>query len=98
MAIRPDMSDHAILREIGDRIKDHRLEQDVSQRGLAGKAGVSLSTLERVEAGAGSSMVSVVRILRALGLAGNLDELVPEPLPSPLARLKASGRKRQRAS
>ena len=40
---------------------------------------------------------SLIRVLRVLDLLESLDRLVPEPIPSPMERLKAAGRERRRA-
>jgi transcriptional regulator with XRE-family HTH domain len=98
MRLQPENSDQAILAELGERIARTRLERNMDQRGLAREAGVSKVTVERLEAGEPVKIISLVRILRALDLIDRLDQLVPEPLPSPLERLKTSGRQRQRAS
>lgn len=98
MRISAEHSDKAILAELGTRAAEIRLVRNVSQRELAESSGVAISTVKRFEAGEGASLVSVVRLLRGLGAAENLDDLIPEPLPSPIDRLKAKGRKRQRAS
>lgn len=98
MRISAEHSDKAILVELGKRAAENRLAQNVSQRELAERAGVAISTVKRFEAGEGASLVSVVRMLRGSDAAENLDELITEPLPSPIDRLKAKGRQRQRAS
>jgi transcriptional regulator with XRE-family HTH domain len=98
MRLQSENSDQAILAELGERIARTRLERNMDQRGLAREAGVSKVTVERLEAGEPVKVTSFVRILRALDLIDRLDQLVPEPLPSPLERLKTSGRQRQRAS
>lgn len=98
MRLQPENSDQVILAELGERVARTRLERNMGQRGLAREAGVSKVTVERLEAGEPVKMISLVRILRALDLIDRLDQLVPEPLPSPLERLKTSGRQRQRAS
>lgn len=91
-------ADGAILIELGSRVARTRLEQNMDQRQLALEAGVAKITLERLEAGEPVKVTSFIRVLRALGLLDRLDQLVPEPLPSPLERLKTSGRRRRRAS
>lgn len=98
MRLQPENSDHIVFAELGERVARTRLERNMDQRGLAREAGVSKVTVERLEAGEPVKMTSFVRILRALDLIDRLDQLVPEPLPSPLERLKTSGRQRQRAS
>ena len=93
-----DLSDKAVLEEIGHRIAQYRLNQDKTQALLAQEAGVSNRTLVRAEHGDSVQSSSLVRILRALQLVENLDALIPEPAVSPIQQLKMQGKRRQRAS
>jgi transcriptional regulator with XRE-family HTH domain len=97
MRIETLNSDETILAEIGRRLARTRLERNISQEELATEAGVSKSTVERLEAGHAVKLPSFLRVLRALGQLEVLDRLVPEPLPSPVERLKLQGRRRRRA-
>ena len=98
MKLTNDNSDGAILEEIGNRITQHRLNQNKTQAALAQEAGVSNRTLTRVEHGHSVQASSLIRILRALQLVDNLDALIPEPVVSPLQQLKMQGKRRKRAS
>lgn len=98
MRIENENSDKAVLEELGARLARTRLEQNVSQEQLASEAGVSKSTIERIETGREVKLTSLVRILRALGRLELLDQLLPEPLPSPIERARLQGRLRQRAA
>jgi len=73
------------------------LERNWSQERLAAEAGVGRVTLQRIEAGESPSLVNLIRVLRALGLLGGLNALLPEPEPSPMEELRRRGRRRQRA-
>jgi transcriptional regulator with XRE-family HTH domain len=96
--IENENSDRAVLEELGARLARTRLEQNTSQEQLATEAGVSKSTVERIETGREVKLTSFVRILRALGRLELLDRLIPEPLPSPIERVRIQGRRRQRAA
>lgn len=98
MRIENGNSDKTVLDELGARLARTRLEQNISQAQLAATAGVSKSTVERIETGREVKLTSFVRILRALGRLELLDRLVPEPLPSPIERLRIQGRRRRRAA
>lgn len=97
MKIEAENSDEAVLDELGHRLARTRLERNVSQEQLAAEAGVSKSTVERLEAGRPVKLGSFVRVLRALGQLDVLDRVLPEPLPSPIERIRLQGRQRRRA-
>ena len=89
MPIQRLMSDETLLQEIGQRIARLRLERNLSQAQLAEQAGISKRTLERLEAGAAATQLSLfLRVLRQLDLLERLELLLPEPQPSPLALLE----------
>ena len=98
MKIESNLTDEAVLAELGARLERTRLERNLTQRRLAEEAGVERKALQRAEAGESVKLTSFVRILRALGLLDGLDQLVPEPLPSPIELLKRHDHRRQRAS
>ena len=90
-------ADDVVLRELGERLANSRLERNISQAQLATEAGVSKTTVERLERGKEVRVGSLIRILRALGQLDALDRLLPEPLPSPIERRRLQGRRRRRA-
>ncbi|HVY77879.1 MAG TPA: helix-turn-helix transcriptional regulator [Solirubrobacterales bacterium] len=98
MKIEASNSDSVVLAELGARLARTRLEQNLSQQSLAEEAGVSKATIERLEAGEPVKSTSLVRVLRSLGRLDALDRLLPQPLPSPVQRLRLQGRQRRRAS
>ncbi|MFK7931720.1 MAG: helix-turn-helix transcriptional regulator [Myxococcota bacterium] len=87
-----------MLQDLGRRIRQARLAQDITQRDLAREAGVSKPSIERLEAGRSVQLTTLLRTLRALGLDHNVQALVPEAPASPLALLEQQGARRQRAS
>jgi transcriptional regulator with XRE-family HTH domain len=97
MKIESNSTDDVVLGELGARLARTRLERNLSQARLAEEAGLSKRTVERLEAGEPVKSNSLVRTLRALGQLDALDRLVPEPLPSPVERLRLEGRRRRRA-
>lgn len=97
MRIENSLTDETVLTELGKRVARTRLERNVSQASLATEAGVSKTTLERLERGGGIQLESFIRILRALGQLDRLDIVVSEPLPSPIERIDTRGRTRRRA-
>ncbi len=98
MKITETLVDEAVLRELGERLARARLDRNLKQAELAAQAGISKRTLERLEAGEPAELVNLIRVCRALGLVERFEQLVPEPVPSPIAQLKLQGRERKRAA
>lgn len=90
------LTDAAILAALGRRLERHRIAADLTQAALAERAGIAKRTLERIEAGQGSELASLLRVLRALNLLGGVDALIPDLPASPLEELKRKGRVRRR--
>lgn len=96
MEISAQQTDSAVLEEIGARLRNARLERNLSQAALAAAAGIGRVTLQRIEEGAGgASLPSLIRILRALDLGDGLDRLVPAVAPSPLEEARRPRRRRR---
>jgi len=98
MKIEPTLSNLAILQELGGRIQHARLSRNLKQDDLAVSAGVSRSTIDRLEAGRSVQLDNIIRILRALDLLASLDGLLPQAVPGPLEQLRGRGKMRRRAS
>ncbi len=92
------MSDQAILKEIGGRLKRRRLNRNLTQQEVADQAGLTRMTVGEFERGASSSMMTLIRILRVLEALEELENFLPDTGPSPLQLAKFQGRQRQRAS
>ena len=74
--------------ELGRRIRQLRLSRNIDQRAAADKAGVARAALQNLEAGRGSSVQTLLRILKALNYLEGIEALAPEPTINPLALLK----------
>jgi transcriptional regulator with XRE-family HTH domain len=99
MKIESNMTDEQILENIGERLAQLRLEKNLTQRELAYQAGVGIRTVQRMETGSVSIQFSgFLRICRVLDLIEKFELLIPEPIESPITKLKQRGKKRQRAS
>ncbi|KRG76964.1 hypothetical protein ABB30_08320 [Stenotrophomonas ginsengisoli] len=77
-----------LLADLGSRVKARR--GAMTQMDLADKARVSRRALVDLEAGKGSSLVTYVRVMKALGLEQQLLDAVPRPTVSPMAMLGKS--------
>ena len=80
---------------LGQRLQALRLSRNYGQRELADKAGVSLRAIHNLEAGAGSTLGTFLRGLKALNAVDVIETLVPQPQISPLALLKNNDRPRR---
>lgn len=99
MKINASLHDEAILVELGARLRAWRLRTDLSQAEAAAKAGLNRKVVARIEAGEQVHSGSLIRLLRALGLLESLNELIPEPSPTPLEVFsRQSQKERQRVS
>lgn len=96
MVITQLASNEQVLRELGARVRAARIDTPFTQEELAVRAGVSLSTVAKLERGEDVRLSSVLDILRALGLLASVNALVPEATPRP-SELAALGKVRQRA-
>ena len=87
-----------ILKDLGNRLKQHRLNQNLTAKELSARSGVSERTLTGFERGEKNiSLVSLIELLRGLQLLGHLEELLPEiPLVSPLELIEIEKKKRKR--
>ena len=92
------MSDRAILQTLGERLKQERLNQNLTQAELARRSGVSVIVIHRVEGGFGCTLNNLVRLIRSLGKLENLDAFLPEPGPSPVALADMAGKRRKEAT
>jgi transcriptional regulator with XRE-family HTH domain len=90
------MTNAAIAAELGHRLERLRLERNVSQQTLADEIGITPKSYRQLVAG-GGKLENLIAALRALDCLQQLDNFLPEPIPSPLLQLKLKGKERLRA-
>lgn len=98
MEFTTNLTDTAVLEELGQRITRQRVDRNLTQAALADSAGLAKRTLERLESGSSVQLVSLIRVLRVLDLLPQLDAVLPPAEPGPLDHLQRAGKRRQRAS
>jgi len=92
MRIVNEMTDDAVLCEVGKRIAAMRIAARLTQDVLARRAGVSKRSVERLEKGEGGVRLQIiVAVARALRCLGGLDQFVPETKLSPYDRTVNAG-------
>ncbi len=96
MRIESNLTDMAITQIIGIRIERYRIDAGLTQAELSEQAGIGKRTLERIEAGCGAELLTLIRVLRALNALDGFERLLPELPASPIGRLERLGKPRQR--
>jgi transcriptional regulator with XRE-family HTH domain len=88
-----DLNDWRSRREIAKRLRRARRRGKMSQARLAGKSGISQSSISRVEKGIATLHIGLLLLL-ACGLEVTIDVLLPDwqkylPVPAPPERVPA---------
>ncbi len=92
------LSDPAILEQLGEFVKQTRLQQNKTQQQVAIAAGINRSTMVQIEKGAGGTLLSFIQVLRALEQLQIFEHFEIKQQFSPLQLAKLEQNKRQRAS
>lgn len=91
------LSANALTAELGERLKQARLNQDLTQADVSQRAGISRRTVINAEKGQ-VALDNFIAILIALRLTEQLDQFLPPQPLSPVQLAKLQGKSRQRAS
>ncbi|WP_378146942.1 helix-turn-helix domain-containing protein [Cnuibacter sp. UC19_7] len=83
-----DLSSEEWEQRLGERIRALRLAADLAQSEVAERAGISVGSVKNLESGRGSSVSTLVKVLRALDRERWIDALEPEIAVSPLRMLQ----------
>ena len=82
-------------RRLGEQIRARRLKSELTTKELAAYAELSPRTVQNLEHGRGSTVATLVRVLRALNAEDWLESLTPEEPVSPIQMLEAERVKRR---
>ncbi|MES2439404.1 MAG: helix-turn-helix transcriptional regulator [Verrucomicrobiota bacterium] len=82
------LSNPQIEQELGKRLKSHRLDLNLSQEETAKRSGLSRRTITAIENGEGSTLTTLIALLRALNALDTLESFLPDPGISPIAMMK----------
>lgn len=85
-----------VLREIGARLRNYRLQQNLGIVDVARRSGLNRNTVLNAESGKDPRLSTLVGLLRVYGRLEALESFLPTPTISPL-QIIASERPRQRA-
>jgi transcriptional regulator with XRE-family HTH domain len=86
--MNPALADPQILAQLGARLRAYRVQQGLTIKELALRAGVTPLTLLKAERGENFTMRTLLRVLRALGRLDLVEGFLPPPLESPLLLLE----------
>lgn len=73
---------------LGERLRRLRLNRNLDQRTTAEKAGISEKALRNLEGGHGSTVATLMRVLKALEYLQGIEILAPEISVNPLDLLR----------
>ncbi|MBT8098740.1 MAG: helix-turn-helix domain-containing protein [Gammaproteobacteria bacterium] len=87
-----------ILSVIGQRLKQARLDANLTQQALAEAVGVSLKTVRNAEDGQNISLETLVLLLQGLQRSDELESFLVSTGPSPIELAERHGKRRRRAT
>lgn len=96
-AERDVVSAKVIVEQLGGRLKQARLNQNITQEAIADRIGVNRRTIINAEKGQ-ATLETFVAIMQVLDLTNQLNMFLPVQAISPIQLAKLQGNKRQRAS
>ena len=73
--------------ELGKRIRHKRIQKRFTQADLAGRAGISIYTLQKMEQGLSYNVSTLIQVLRALNELDQMEHFLPPVAISPLDML-----------
>lgn len=72
------MTDEEILKKIGAKLKEIRLEANMKQRELSEKSGLSMFSISQIETGHNTSILSLIQVLKVLDRIDMLEPFMKE--------------------
>lgn len=72
------MQDEEILKKIGAKLKEIRLEANIKQKELSEKSGLSMFSISQMETGHNTSLLSLIQVLKALDRIDMLEPFMRE--------------------
>jgi len=94
--MNPSKTNDEILAELGRRLRERRIAQELRIADVALQSGLSSSVVKAMEGGRDARLTTVVKVLRTLGELDALDAFLPELPPDPVALLASKGAERKR--
>jgi transcriptional regulator with XRE-family HTH domain len=86
MKIETEMQERLISEELSYRFKQYRINYPMTMAELSEKSNVSIGTIVRFENGNDIGFLNLIKLIKALELSSNFDQLIPEPNVIPSAQ------------
>ncbi|MFM2198717.1 MAG: hypothetical protein RLZZ505_2149 [Verrucomicrobiota bacterium] len=80
-------SNAQIEQQLGKRLRNRRLDLNISQEQAAERSGLSRRTITAIENGEGCTLTSLIALLRGLNSLDTLEGFLPDPGVSPMAMI-----------
>jgi transcriptional regulator with XRE-family HTH domain len=80
-------SNTQIEQQLGERLRNRRLDLNISQEQAAERSGLSRRTITAIENGEGCTLTSLIALLRGLNSLDTLEGFLPDPGISPMAMI-----------
>lgn len=72
------MNDEEILKKMGAKLKELRIEANMKQRELSEKSGLSMFSISQIETGHNTSVLSLIQVLKVLDRMDMLEPFLKE--------------------
>lgn len=95
--MKPNLTTAELEAKLGGNLRALRLDRNIDQKTLAERAGISLRAVKNLEGGSGSTLKTLMAVLRALNRENWLDTVAPVASINPLMMTRSAA-PRQRAS
>lgn len=97
MADLYEYSTPELVRFLGERFKEYRMRCNLTQKEVAERSGVGLTTIHKFEGGScgNISLSTFIMLLKVIGKIGALDDILPQ-LPESPYLMRKSDKKAQR--
>jgi transcriptional regulator with XRE-family HTH domain len=92
------LTDIAILQELAKRIRERRLNLNLTQQELATRSGLTRTTINMIEKGKPANILSFIQVLRSMNVMESLDMFLPNIEFSAKEAYYTENKKRKRAT
>ena len=86
------MTTKSVMNEFAERIKQYRINMQMTQAELSKKTGISIRNIVRIEKGEDTQFSNIIKILYVLHLQNNLDLVIPDNSMRPTKNKKNRSR------